>query len=228
MNNQRGGIISNLVLVPVALALMAGIFLLGYYVGRYQTKQATPGENLPPLPDVVSKNLPKPEDFTFYKTLTEKGNKTVSIELKAKENGDPKSLGKSSPSTASSGVQPPATEKGPEERTVKKSSQPQLAKLNAVKLQPPQEKKAAAPKPAASKLRYTIQYSSHQDRSTAEQEVRNMKQNGFAAFIMASDLPGKGTWYRVRVGSFTNKGSAEKLQKELRTKLGGEPIVTLE
>ncbi len=226
--NERGGIISNLILIPAGVALMAGFFLLGYYVGRYQAKQATPGENLPPLPDVVSKNLPKPEDFTFYKTLTGKDNKTVSIDLKPKTpDSDAKAEKKQAVEAESTKAQHPA-EKNREAGIEKKAAPSEPAKQKTVKTQVAQEKKVALAKPASSKIRYTIQVSSHQDRDSAEQDVKRLKQDGFAAFVVASEVSGKGKWFRVRVGSFTNKESAEKLQKDIRAKLGSETIVTLE
>ena len=82
MNNDRGGIISNILIVPIGIVLMIGIFFLGYYVGSTRAKAAATGEPLPPLPDMLSQQMPKPEEFTFYKTLTEKDNKTVSIDVK--------------------------------------------------------------------------------------------------------------------------------------------------
>jgi cell division septation protein DedD len=62
----------------------------------------------------------------------------------------------------------------------------------------------------------------------ADEEVRKLKKRGYAAFIASADVPGKGTWHRVRLGSFTNKIAAENLQKTLHAKEGINPMVTLE
>ena len=209
LNNQRGGIISNLILVPAGVALMLGFFFLGYYVGSHKGKSAQ-NEALPPLPEVVSKNLPNPEEFTFYKTLTEKDGKTVSIDLKPK---------------AASPEQAPAA---PKEAAINTKSDKKAASSEAARK--PASKTPAETKTASAKnsLRYTLQVSSHQERDSAEQEVRRMKQNGFAAFIVPSFVPGRGTWYRVRIGSFASKNSAEKLEKEVHAKVGVTPIITLE
>ncbi len=230
MNNQRGGIISKLLIIPAGIVLMLGFFFLGYYMGKYEKKQGSPGENLPPLPDVVSKNLPKPEEYTFYKTLTEKENKTVSIDLKQKaaatDNKSEKKEGAGSPKEHD---QPAVKEKSAEGTVEKKSVQPEPAKQPVVKPSPAPEKKTVTAKQAAPpKLRYTVQVSSHQEKQAAEDEVKRMKQNGFAAFIVASELPGKGKWYRVRLGSFTNKESAEKLQKNVNAKAGVSSIIVIE
>ena len=62
----------------------------------------------------------------------------------------------------------------------------------------------------------------------AQDEVKRLKRRGFAAFVVSSELPGKGVWHRVRLGSFTNKAAAERLQKSVREKEGLSTIVVLE
>jgi len=230
IDNDRGGIISKLFIIPAGVALMLGFFFLGYYVGRYESKTALPGENMQPLPDVVSKNLPKPEEFTFFKTLTEKEDRTVSIDLKSKSaNTVSESEKKQSVDVLKTEDQKAAKESGTEPGPEKKIIPVTAAKKTVVKPSPVAEKKAATRKRGASaRLRFTIQVSSHPDRQTAEDDVRRMKQSGFAAFIVTSDLQSKGTWYRVRIGSFASRDAAEKLEKDIHAKVGLEPIVVLE
>lgn len=196
MNNDRGGIISNILIVPIGIVLMIGIFYLGYYVGSTRAKAAATGTPLAPLPDILSQQVPKPEEFTFYKTLTEKENKTVSIDVKPRP------------------VEPPPQ--------VVKREVPQEASIS------PETKTAIKPAAAAGgKLRYTIQFASYPEKRLAEAEVKNMKKQGYAAFVVAFEQ-GKGTWYRVRLGRFTNRADAEKLLREVKSKEGGSPFITLE
>ncbi len=217
MNNQRGGIISSIFLIPVALAVMAGFFALGYYVGKYHGKPVMQAETAIPLPDIEPKNPQKQEDFTFYKTLSDKQERTVSIELKPK----------------------PAAEKPVEKKAIELKPDKVQPKQVEVKTEKDiaQAAKPGTPKPAAqpkkpespnSKLRYTLQISSYQEKQMAAEDVKKMKQRGYSAFVVTSQLEGKGTWYRVRVGSFSNKAAAEKLQKELRAKAGVSPFITIE
>ncbi len=84
MNNERGGILSKIIIIPAGVVLMAGFFFLGYYVGRYQSKSGGSGEIAQPLPEIASSTGQKQEEFTFYKTLTDKTDRTVSIDLKPK------------------------------------------------------------------------------------------------------------------------------------------------
>jgi cell division septation protein DedD len=62
----------------------------------------------------------------------------------------------------------------------------------------------------------------------AEDEAKRLKKRRFAAFIVSSELPGKGVWHRVRLGSFSNRAGAEKLQKTIHDKEGILTIVVLE
>ncbi len=233
-SNERGGIISKLIIIPAGIALMVGFFFLGYYVGKYEGKPGAALEKMPPLPDMVAKNLPKPEEYTFYKTLTEKDGKSVSIELKPKtQKPEGKVEKKQSTDAPKESEQQPAKAKEPEKKQEKKPEKKTAAlepvKQPAAKANPAPEKKSASTKPVANpKLRYTVQVSSHQEKNAAEEEVKRMKQSGFAAFIVKTDLPGKGTWYRVRMGSFSKKEPAEKLQQEIHAKAGITSIVVLE
>ena len=230
MNNQRGGIISKVFLIPVGVVVIIGTFIAGYYVGRDQGKQSASAEKPPALPEVVSQYLPKKEDFTFYKTLTEKGDKTVSIELKPKQKPDEtvtekKEQGGSSPGTGKAAKQ--NTVKQPEVKAERPTA-PQV-KPPAAKTQPQTAKKETAPtKSSVSKLRYTIQVGSYPEKAMADDEARNMKKKGYAAFVVATDLADKGKWFRVRIGSFSNKQSAEKLANELKSKEGIDGFITTE
>jgi len=244
MNNERGGILSKLFVIPVGVSLMVGFFFLGYYVGKYQNKSNPDQPNLPPLPDIVSQKPPKHDEYTFYKTLTDKEDKTVSLDLRPKQAVDESRAAKKESGTEvrqEKAAQPPKTEKKPEkpierkpekkiekkiEITVEKAPPP-LPQRPAAAQSPVKKEYASAPQPTV-KTRYSIQISSYPDREMADDEVKRMKKRGYAAFVVTSDVPDKGTWYRVRLGSFSNKAAAEKLMSELRTKEGLTPFITIE
>ncbi|MEA2697904.1 MAG: DedD protein [Myxococcales bacterium] len=74
-------------------------------------------------------------------------------------------------------------------------------------------KTPAAPRPvtaAASdtppKGRFTLQLSSFPDRTEADAFAKRFSAQG--AFIITSEIPGKGTWYRVRMGNFASAQEA--------------------
>jgi cell division protein FtsN len=74
----------------------------------------------------------------------------------------------------------------------------------------PATKKVASPTagPAETpkgKGRFTLQLGSFPDRAEAEAFSQRFGAQG--AYVIASDIPGKGTWFRVRVGDY---GSAKE------------------
>jgi DedD protein len=219
INNQHGGILSKIFIIPLGVAFMVGFFFLGYYVGKYQSKSSTSGEIAQPLPEVSSGTGTKKEEFTFYKTLTDNTDKTVSIDLKAK---------------------PAKEEKRPEKQHAAPMEKRVEIKVEKEVPSPVKPKQASSNQPQTSakvesarastgvKLRYTVQTASYQEKEMADDEVKRLKKSGYAAFISPSQLPGKGIWYRVRLGSFSNRAAAEKLQKTIHAKEGISPIITIE
>jgi cell division protein FtsN len=206
MNNERGGILSKIIIIPVGVVLMTGFFFLGYYVGRYQSKSGGSGEIAQPLPEIASSTGQKQEEFTFYKTLTDKTDRTVSIDLKPR---------------------PVKAENKPVKQQITAEA-PRTISISVPKQPPPPAKREPAAASSSTKLRYTVQTASYQERVMAEDEVKRLKKRGFAAFVVSSELPGKGVWHRVRLGSFSNKPAAERLQKSVREKEGLLTIVVLE
>lgn len=80
----------------------------------------------------------------------------------------------------------------------------------------------AKPKAAAkAKDSYTIQISSFQDEAQANQLKSELKRKGYDdAYVQKASVQGKGTWYRVRVGHFKTKDSANILAERLRLRDG--------
>lgn len=229
MNNERGGIISTIVLIPVALALMAGFFFLGYFVGKYQSKSGAQADTMPPMPEIISKNLPKQDEFTFYKTLTDKYDKTVSIDLNPKATAGEEHAGKK-PAAGETALAKGEQRLPNDKRTEAPADRDKTAEAGqgAPKPQLSAKKETLPARKPNARLRYTLQIAAYQEKEMAEGDIKKMKRQGYAAFLVAFDLPGKGTWYRVRLGSFSSKASAEKLQKEVRAKVGISPFITIE
>lgn len=67
------------------------------------------------------------------------------------------------------------------------------------------------------KGKYTIQISSHQSEGEAKKAASALYKSGYKiAYYMEADLPGKGTWYRVGIGFFKQKSSAETFAEMLK------------
>ena len=61
-----------------------------------------------------------------------------------------------------------------------------------------------------------IQVYSFQDKNRAEASWQVLKNNGYQASLVMSDLGKKGIWYRVRVGGIADKAAARKMLDEIR------------
>ena len=65
-------------------------------------------------------------------------------------------------------------------------------------------------------LALIIQVYSFQDRNRAEGALQALKNNGYHAFLVTSDLGEKGVWYRVRVGGISDEAAAHKTLEDIR------------
>ncbi|HEX4947934.1 MAG TPA: SPOR domain-containing protein [Blastocatellia bacterium] len=64
----------------------------------------------------------------------------------------------------------------------------------------------------------TIQVAAYRTPTEAQQAAAKLKSAGVEARVIKADVPGKGTYYRVQSGRFTNEAEASKYAGELRAK----------
>ena len=62
----------------------------------------------------------------------------------------------------------------------------------------------------------TIQVASFKDPDVADKMVEELKKKGFPAYRSIGKVPGKGIWYRVRIGYFSTKSEAGSMLKMLK------------
>jgi cell division protein FtsN len=63
---------------------------------------------------------------------------------------------------------------------------------------------------------FTIQVASLKDSKIADKMVGRLKKGGYSAYRSIGKVPGKGIWYRVRVGSFNSRTEAGPTLKRLK------------
>lgn len=69
---------------------------------------------------------------------------------------------------------------------------------------------------AGQETAFTIQVYSFQDKTRAQRALQALKESGYQAFLIMSDLGEKGIWWRVRVGGITDEASARRMLEEIR------------
>jgi cell division septation protein DedD len=69
---------------------------------------------------------------------------------------------------------------------------------------------------SSSQKPFTLQVASLKELSQAEKMVSLLKQSGYEAYAVTAHLGGKGTYHRVRVGHFEDRGDATAMASRLR------------
>ncbi len=121
------------------------------------------------------------------------------------------------PTPVASVVKKPELEKKEIEAKITPTPPPieKQTKLETKKVEPIKKNIAALPaiQPGG---RYTIQIAAFQKEEEAKQIVTNLKSKGYPAFIKTAEVSGKGTWYRVRIGTFTTRVTAKLYANNLK------------
>jgi cell division protein FtsN len=83
-----------------------------------------------------------------------------------------------------------------------------------------------APTEAAADGSWTVQLSAYQDRAEADRFAAGLRDKGYAPYIVEANIPGKGTWFRVRMGRFGSKDAASRYMDDFRRETAMSAIVT--
>ena len=74
---------------------------------------------------------------------------------------------------------------------------------------------------------YTIQVAAFKAAADADKLVYELKRKGFSAYRALGKVSGKGLWYRVRLGKYTDKAEASKTMAKLKRE-GLKPMIVPE
>jgi cell division septation protein DedD len=98
---------------------------------------------------------------------------------------------------------------------------PQAAKPAVIKQPNP-----VAPSPLPRELgQFTVQLGASQDRTEAQKLESRARGAGLKPYVVEAQLGAKGTWYRVRVGAFGDKDSANQFRKDVERELRTSAVV---
>lgn len=73
---------------------------------------------------------------------------------------------------------------------------------------------------------WTLQLSAYQDRAEADRFAAGLRDKGYAPYVVEAAIPGKGTWFRVRMGRFGTKDAATRYMDDFRRETALNAIVT--
>lgn len=66
--------------------------------------------------------------------------------------------------------------------------------------------------------KFTVQVASYREMGDARELADKLTRKGYQAFVAEAEVPGKGTWYRVRVGRFGTRKEAASFGENLKRK----------
>ena len=73
---------------------------------------------------------------------------------------------------------------------------------------------------------WTLQLSAYQDRAEADRFAAGLRDKGYAPYIVSANVPGRGMWYRVRMGRFATRDAASRYLSDFKRETSLDAIVT--
>ena len=99
-----------------------------------------------------------------------------------------------------------------------------VAPQRTVAVAPP-EPSGPLPAPPSRLGNYTVQLGASQTRAEALQLAARAAAAGLKAYVVEAHLPGKGVWYRIRVGAFAERAAADRYRRDVERELRTSAIV---
>ena len=184
-----------------ALLLLGGVFVVGVLVGR---KMAPEGRLQAPDPVLQATAAPVPSAPPGVSALP-----AVAQPEKEKEKEPEKVVQGRTPTVVPAPRAAPTVVPAPPPAVQVASVAP------AATLTPP-------PKDLSD---FTVQIGASQDRAEAQRMENKARAAGLKPYVVAADLGAKGTWYRVRVGSFKDRDAANRFRTDVERELRASAVV---
>lgn len=73
---------------------------------------------------------------------------------------------------------------------------------------------------------WTLQLAAYQDHAEAERFAAGLRDKGYGPYLVEAAIPGKGTWFRVRLGHFASKDAATGYLNDFKRETSMPAIVT--
>jgi len=119
-------------------------------------------------------------------------------------------------------VPPPAAVEAKPERKAEPEKKESVATRTAPAAAHPAPK---VPETTSAAGAFTLQLGASLNRDDAERQVSRLREKGYAPYIVTAEVPGKGTWYRVRMGSFPTKDAATRYLQDFKRETQAEAFV---
>jgi DedD protein len=197
-----------------ALVLLCSVFALGLAVGRKLSQEAPRPADLtaldvqaePPAVKPQPAKPPEPKPAEAAPKVAEAAPKPAEVKPKPAPVND----AALADTHGEAAVIPPPPR---EALVVPPAPKPQPA--GGISLTPPPKDLGA----------YTVQIGASPDKAQAQQLETKARAAGLKPYVVEANLGAKGTWYRVRVGSFPDKDKASRYRSDVERELRSTAIV---
>jgi len=226
-NKQPGGL-QTIMFFLGFIVLFFLVFALGVIVGKgldsediFQIKKKEKSEQLlvsSSATTINNKEEKKPEKAEVKEAVKQEdkitGKKPGKVEVKKVAEQEVKVAEKKPAPVKKKEVEVKSTKKNVENKPTKEivstaslNEDKYLAKLNYNKQDFPETDLDG---------KYTVQLGSFQSIDAAYTLEKKLQSKGYPCFVIKAAIPKKGTWYRVRVGTFITKKKAEVYAEQLK------------
>jgi len=209
----------------VIFLICAWMFVIGVLVGRGTAPVKFDVDKLQETLKASKRNLAKQEQGRTQKEAGIEKDKTKLDFYEALEENreDVKINKKKPPQEALKKEEPPVEKKRPV--TDVESAKIKIQTPKTVTAKPPPKRQIVSKSKAEPAVKvYTIQAASVRAAGDADKLVTKLKAQGFPAYRAIGKIPGKGIWYRVRVGEYKSRADARRMLEKLK-KAGIQPII---
>jgi DedD protein len=214
-------------LVLASAVVLGIVFYLGVTVGR-DLAAAQPAPPADPLEQLDRQAEALAEKLTFPEALTDQPA-PVPADAGAKADAALAEADARAAEKAAADAAKAQAEKAEAEGRAAADAKAAAEKAAAEKLA---AEKAAAAKAAAEKAKvveapssggFTVQVGAMPARAEADALVAKLRGQGLAPYVVEADIPGKGTFYRVRLGKFRSRDEAKRYLADVQreTQLSG-------
>lgn len=185
-----------------AIMVLALTFSLGMMVGKKTTENAFTAPAGLTLAEIEEARSMR-EDLKFYRSLTEANKVAVKEPLVDPQPAPTESAPTKPADLAMTAQEEKPSQTAPVPEASAQEAQPSIRSALSRLSQTNQPEQAVI-----STGGYTVQVSSFPSLEEAEAYQSTLVRKGYSPYIVSANLPGRGTWFRVRMGHYSEKDKA--------------------
>ncbi len=206
------------------LVVLGAVFVLGVVVGKKLSGNTGPQQTpdlLTALDEKAAAMASSDRALTFPDELTRKTAAIPHVDLSLPLPPKPEVRAPVFGDEGHSEPEPPVVLEAPAPRP--KPDEPVPVRTATKELEvgtgaPLKEAMARAQRPTETVANgaFTLQLSASQDKGEADRFAARLRAKGYAPYILEAKVLDRGTWYRVRMGSFPSKDAATRYLQDFR------------